>query len=356
MTRAPWPADAVERSIAILGRHNDYNAALAEIRATVRDCDSHQLSEKFARHARDIGQSKRPPTAYLRQTTGAQAPAPAPYAAPVNDLDYDQDHDTTPAAHRPSSQPPRHEIDGARFVIFPDLHAPYHDERAWQSALRVVQFVQPTHIIVMGDFADFYCVSSHDKSPARGSKLKAEISVVAEKLSELDALGCANRHICLGNHEYRLDRFIARKAPELHGLVGTTTAELLSLADRGWTWTNYGDTHRVGATIMSHEFGDAGPHALKRALEATRSDCMIGHTHLLGSLDGEHPATGRTITATSFGWLGNFAEIDYASRTKIMSRWRHGVGVGFGRADGTMRRECVRIIDGQPLVVDGQAA
>lgn len=366
MTGRPWIPGDEDRAIAIFAQHTDYTAAFDQVRREVRDCTKSGLKERF----RKCG--KRAPRDYLRATAvpvaAPSTPAPQPYAAPVQALDFeDEETRRTDPVPPPAEALPRIEwlapppppiapFESFRFGILPDAHIPYHDERAWQAALRVLRFVQPTHLKVMGDCADFYCVSSHDRSPTRASRLKEELAVVAEKLDELDALGIENKHICLGNHEYRLDRYIGRRAPELFGLVGTTTAELLNLKERGWTWTNYGDEHHVGATRMSHEFGDCGVHALKRALEATRSDCAIGHTHLLGSLDAEHPATGRTITATSFGWLGSFKDIDYANRTKIMSRWRHGVGVGFGRADGTMRRECVRLTEGMPIVVDGQRA
>lgn len=363
MTVAPWRAGDEDRVIAIFAQHIDYDAAFAQVTREVRQCSKAAVKELLARHGKGA------PRTHLRPPS---APAPAAtYAAPVGALDFDDDSETRRTD--PSPSPPEQDIafsrvepivppppptrgsfESYRFVLIPDCHVPYHDERAFQQALRVARFVQPTHLILMGDFADFYCVSSHDKSPGRGSQLKGELDVCAEKLSEIDALGVENKHVVWGNHESRLNRFIAKKAPELFGLVGTTVDELLNMKERGWTTTQYGDVHRIGQTMMSHEFGDAGPHALKRALEATRSDCAIGHTHLLGSLDAEHPATGRTITATSFGWLGSFKDIDYANRTKIMSRWRHGVGVGFGRADGTMRRECVRISDSLPLMVDGQ--
>jgi hypothetical protein len=53
-------------------------------------------------------------------------------------------------------------------VLFvPDTHRPFHDRRAWRLFLTVARDLKPKTIVSIGDFADFFGVSSHSKDPRR---------------------------------------------------------------------------------------------------------------------------------------------------------------------------------------------
>src|SRR5690349_15403272 len=50
-------------------------------------------------------------------------------------------------------------------LIVSDAHRPYHSRVWWDLLMQVGRFLKPKHLIVIGDFADFYGVSDHDKDP-----------------------------------------------------------------------------------------------------------------------------------------------------------------------------------------------
>lgn len=240
-----------------------------------------------------------------------------------------------------------------RILFVPDAHHPYVDPRAWALTLRVGRFFVPDRIVVLGDLFDFYAVSSHDKSPTRASQLVIELRESEKALDELDALGAKRRHYCMGNHEHRLERYISRIAPALHGLRGMTAPEILGLRARGWTHSAYGDEHKIGTLTVCHDFGCAGEAALRRALDAVDGDVVMGHTHLAAHASAVSRRTGESIDAWSFGWGGDFGAIDYFHRTVARRRWAHACGVGWTRADGSVRCEVVRFLGGKAKV-DGQ--
>lgn len=44
-------------------------------------------------------------------------------------------------------------------VIFPDLHFPLHDEKAFKCALKVLEIVKPSAFLCLGDIAEGNSVS-----------------------------------------------------------------------------------------------------------------------------------------------------------------------------------------------------
>ena len=103
-----------------------------------------------------------------------------------------------------------------RILVVPDVHRPYHSKKAWATMLRAAKRFCPNKIIVLGDFVDFYAVSDHDKDPARKYKLSDELKSGREGLEELEDLGAEQLFFDCGNHEDRLNRYLVRRAPELH--------------------------------------------------------------------------------------------------------------------------------------------
>jgi predicted phosphodiesterase len=211
-------------------------------------------------------------------------------------------------------------------LVFGDAHRPYHDERAWQLMLTVGRKLRPTHLICMGDLADFYAVSSHSKNPLRVRQLADEIKDVRKGLDELDALKAKYKKFIAGNHCDRLTRYLQDKAPELFNVVGIS--ELLQLEERGWEYTSYKDDTDVGAVHFTHDVGASGRNAAFKALDTYQHSVVTGHTHRMQYLV-EGNATGEVKLSAQFGWLGDRNQIDYMHRAKVYKDWALGFGVGY---------------------------
>lgn len=239
-----------------------------------------------------------------------------------------------------------------RILVCPDVHAPYHDRKAFACFLSVAYGWKPDGCVILGDFADFCEVSSHPKDPRRRMPFEKELDGVNAALDQLDeALGqnCWGEFI-QGNHETRLERYVADKAPELIG-VCKPWDELLRLEERGWNVTPYKESVQIGELRLTHDIGRAGVNAARQSLLDAGANLVFGHTHRLishyqGQLFG-NPHVG--ITA---GWLGDPMAIDYRHRDAVCRDSIHGFVVVHMLDNGLFWAQAVPIINGQ-AVVDG---
>lgn len=214
-----------------------------------------------------------------------------------------------------------------RVLFIPDCHIPYHDQRMWKLLLKVIAEFQPSNLVILGDFADFYAISDHDKNPNRVRQLEAEVSAVNRALDELDSFGFVSSKVFIkGNHEFRLERYLMRRAPELFNMVNTT--QLFNLEVRGWTTIEYMDDIRIGKLYVTHDTGRCGKYAHIQSQADYETNVVIGHTHQIGyTVVGN--AQGRPHVGAMFGWLGDFDKIDYMHRAKARRNWSHGLGLGY---------------------------
>lgn len=207
-----------------------------------------------------------------------------------------------------------------------DAHRPYHDKRAWDLMLQVGTWFKPTHLIVNGDLADFYAVSSHSKDPRRVVQLDEEIADVNVGLDQLDALGAKQKKFIAGNHCDRLTRYLQDKAPQLFTMIDIP--QLFKLGDRGWSYTPYKSDTKVGKLNITHDIGTAGRFATYKALDTYQHSIITGHTHRM-SYVVEGNAVGEFKLSASFGWLGDADKVDYMHRVMVKKNWALGFGVGY---------------------------
>ncbi len=228
-------------------------------------------------------------------------------------------------------------------LIVPDTHAPYHDKQAWRLMLQVARVLRPKHLIHLGDLADFYSVSSHDKDKDRANNLEWEMEEVNGLLDDLDALGATNKRFIEGNHCDRLRRYLMQH-PELAGVV--TVEKLMRLKERGWKFTSYRHTDKLGKAHLTHDVGVAGRNATFRALDTYQHTVLTAHTHRMCYVV-EGNAVGEVKLSASFGWLGDVEQIDYMSLQKAKKDWCLGFGVGyFNPANGYLYATPVPIVNG----------
>lgn len=211
-------------------------------------------------------------------------------------------------------------------LIIPDVHRPFHDPRAWDLVMRVGQKFKPHHLLVIGDFADFYSVSAHEKHPDRAMRLVEELADVRTGLDELDRLKAKHKIFVAGNHEDRLTRYLRDKAPELFHLTGIT--ELFQLRERGWDYVPYKADTKIGKLHATHDVGYAGRNAAFRALDVYQHSIVTGHTHRLQYIV-EGNAVGEFKLSAQFGWLGDASQVDYMHRVNVNKNWALGFGMGY---------------------------
>jgi predicted phosphodiesterase len=239
-----------------------------------------------------------------------------------------------------------------RILFVPDTHRPFHDQKAWNLMLKAGRFFKPDRIVVLGDMADMWSISSHDKNPARKMSFPEEVQDVNKAFDDLDSLGAKHKDFVEGNHCFRLDRYLMTVSPQLYALPGLTTREMFHLTERGWTYTPYKHHIRIGKLYVTHDAGNAGAQAHVKAGNKFQSNVVIGHTHRIG-VHYFSSATGESFVAGMFGWLGAAAAgEEYMNAVNMNVDWHLGFGLGWMDPKGNVILQAVPIVN-YTVVVNG---
>jgi UDP-2,3-diacylglucosamine pyrophosphatase LpxH len=227
--------------------------------------------------------------------------------------------------------------------FLPDTHSPFHDAKAFATAVNALRGWGVEQLYILGDFVDCLTISEYERSPARINTLDREIEVANELLDELDSIKTLQKKVFIeGNHEFRLHRLLMRPpASALFGLVAMR--DLLKLNDRGWSWVPYRTHTMVGKAVVTHDVGPAGKSALFQTMSAVQHPIIIGHTHRAG-LHFEGTALGERHVAASFGWLGDAEQVDYMHQVKARRDWQLGLGVGYLEPTGAIHLQVIPIL------------
>lgn len=226
-----------------------------------------------------------------------------------------------------------------------DVHAPDHDAEAWSVMMAYARRWKPNVVVQLGDLLDAYSVSSFEKDASRKLLLLDEARSARKLLSELASLRPERKVYLLGNHEARVDKYIARHAGALTGCVDVR--ELLRTRDSGWEVVPYNKHLRVGKLFCSHDAGGSGDSAHIKAMGLFGSNVIQGHTHQL-ALGYRTSATGRSLVGCMAGWLGRADRADYASDIQ-KARWMHGFVLGHLETSGNVHLRTVPIVKGKVL-------
>lgn len=234
-----------------------------------------------------------------------------------------------------------------KYLLIPDCHVPFHDRAAFRLALRAAKAIKANNAVVLGDFLDFFAVSSHPKDPSRKQDLQAEIDAGNAALDEIDSVCRGERIYIEGNHEERLQRYLTDKAPALFRTL--SLPKLLNVTKRGWKFVPYRDHVRVGRMFFTHDCGKAGRSANIDAMNAFQGNVVIGHNHRM-SYNVEGSARGKPHLGATLGWLGDFSQLDYGHKIRAQRDWVHGFGVMYVEPGGNVHVTPVPIVDGKCLV------
>lgn len=171
-------------------------------------------------------------------------------------------------------------------AILGDVHAPFHHEqnvKAARAVLEAQREIRLDEVILLGDVADFYTISRYDKSPLRRNQLQDELTVVGDVIAGFtESAGDARKRFCKGNHEARLEDYIARNAPALAALPQLQLPSLLGLESAGWEYDpNYVLVKDSFIVKHGEAVSAASGASAKKELESTWMSGASGHVHRL---------------------------------------------------------------------------
>lgn len=247
-------------------------------------------------------------------------------------------------------------------LLIPDTHRPYHDRKAYGLMIRAYQDLVKKYwdiaefeIVILGDYGDFYAASGHDKHPSVQQNLVIEVEDVIAGLDELDTLFPHAKKVYIeGNHEYRLERYLAKNAPALFGV--TSTEHILKMNQRAnWSFINYSpsQSYNVGGSVLRARHEPLGTSAKATATKAICS-LVYGHIH---RLEESHIVglDGTNHVCFSVGWLGDKRNDKIFNYVKGHHQWQMGFGVVFvDTSTNYFYHEKVHILDNYTCKVAGK--
>lgn len=188
----------------------------------------------------------------------------------------------------------REHKDHVIIMTITDMHSVFQDPFTWFVFLETVKRIQPDIIILGGDILDFYRISFHSKDPGRALKMQDEIDFVVhnvlEKLRQLCPKAQIDYH--MGNHEFRLFRYLCEQAPALsslrdlqfHKLLDLDRLEINLVARENFTFQPKKDKENykiyLGKWSYTHGTDTSQFPALKELNEYVMSGAS-GHVHRL---------------------------------------------------------------------------
>jgi len=217
-----------------------------------------------------------------------------------------------------------------RVLAIPDLQVPYHDEAALDAVLKYAVSERWDEVVIMGDFMDLDCISSHNKGKPRlveGKDVARDYEVGRRVLGEiLRAVRERNPHAAAtlleGNHEHRAEKYIDEH-PEMRGSIEVESC--LRLSEQHVKYVRCyakGDVHEIGKATFTHGIYH-GQNAAKKHAEAFGRNVFFGHTHSVESWSVTRYGSDETYVGQSLGCLCRY-EQGYIGKNP--TKWQHAVG------------------------------
>jgi len=213
-------------------------------------------------------------------------------------------------------------------VVFSDCHFwPGDRTTAFKALLAVTKELKPALVIANGDVIDGAQTSRHARSGwDRSPTIAEEIVASKERLREIQkAAPKAVLRWAIGNHDNRLDGWIANKSPELEGLPGTSLQE--HFPEWPMTFSVHVNPDTNDHTVIKHRW-KGGPYAIRNNTLNAGVHFVTGHLHQLrvwphgdvrGRRYGVDTGTLADIDAEQFrycedgvkDWCSGFAALRY---------------------------------------------
>jgi UDP-2,3-diacylglucosamine pyrophosphatase LpxH len=192
--------------------------------------------------------------------------------------------------------------------------------------LKLLKLHKFNGIVQLGDALDFWQLSTYDKDPARKNTIMDDIEEWNDILTKWASLLYRNSeiHLLEGNHCYRLHRYVARHARDLHEIV-RPMPELLNLKVRNdsgsiiFKWHPYTkwSSCQLGDCTLLHGFY-FNQHVAATNLAKYRRNLICGHTHRV-----QYVSDGVYFSAS----LGHGSDEHLTAHQPTPTGWTQSLGI-----------------------------
>jgi predicted phosphodiesterase len=238
-------------------------------------------------------------------------------------------------------------IEGEQKIgVFGDVHIPYHHITSLTAFLQWLKRQNPETLLINGDLCDFHGLSRFEKNP-KARNLAGERAATLQFFEVLRKQFPKSRIILkLGNHDERLEKYLAVKAPELLDLDEVQFESLFKLDNYGIELVGQKRIIRAGglSILHGHEYPTPviGPVNAARGLFLRAKDSALVNHHHQVSEHTESTIKGEIITCWSLGCL---CELHPAYAP--INKWSHGGAIVELDAKGNYEVWNKRILHGK---------
>jgi len=218
-----------------------------------------------------------------------------------------------------------YKLKSGKYLVLSDIHVPFHDIKALESAVSYGQKEKVTGLLLNGDAWDCQGVSFWPsvKRPDFMGELTVFIGVLDFLCQELPKTIKVYKP---GNHEYRLIRYFANRIPELIGSPLATMETLVDFEGRGIDFIDYFQVIMAGKlpVFHGHEFRSISTavNPARGLFLKAKSYAACSHYHRTS----EHTDTNvndEYLTCWSFGCVCNLHP-EYQPQG---GNWNHGLAI-----------------------------
>lgn len=235
------------------------------------------------------------------------------------------------------------------FLVVPDIHVPFHCRKYIKLVTKIIKHINPDGLVQLGDALDAFQISTYSKDPSRRNLLAEDIEDYKQILNEWarNLKPHSHIHLLCGNHEQRLERYIASNCRDLHGLVpGWKTLLGIDIRNKvgqhHWHWHPYHkwNSCQIGDCVLMHGFY-FNQHVAATCLQKYRTNVIFGHTHRLQFIhDGTHWACS----------LGHGSDENDTAHQPTPTGWKQCLGLLHVDHKGKTKLDIIEVNDGRAVV------
>ena len=214
-----------------------------------------------------------------------------------------------------------YEIKQTSTLVISDLHFPYQNNKAIETALQYGLDNNITCILINGDLIDFANISRHEKDFRHRSINDEFIAVRAFLVALRDNFPKAKIVYKHGNHDERWEKWLYVKAPEIFDVADFQLEILLKLGELKIEVVKDKRPIKIGklTVLHGHElFGMGGVNPARATFTKTMEDTLVGHYHRTSS-HSEPTMNNRLISVHSQGCL-----CDLHPMFMVFNKWNLG--------------------------------
>lgn len=233
-----------------------------------------------------------------------------------------------------------------RVLFIGDIHAPYQDESCLSAVLKFCKWWKPNEIFIIGDLLDAYAFARFVKNPETALKAQDEIDEAVNILKQIKNHN-PQAKICLvrGNHEYRLQKYLWTRAPELASLRELNIESLLQLKNIGINYESHGRLEHRGVVIKHGSVvRKHSSYTAKAEFEKEGQSGVSGHSHRVGLYRKDNVNNPHI-------WMecGCLCKKDMEYMEGEPADWHQGFGIGYFYKSGLFTFSLIPIIHGKAL-------